>query len=240
MGNLDFFPPERITDQYLWSQNIKVISAGLIKRKAVFMLVQINTKVWSMLNLNLIKTMEILVFAKLNSKLGGKGHLARFWEHHVAGWTENTMCIAASCFFSILWVSLKREEKNYPRNLEILKRQMWAFQTPINEVFCFGSIWSFTWHFIHLYFKGMTMNQVTCSGSHALPFCCLGLSPSRSMEPPGSPWELCACISSGGIQSKMRNRPGDCNGSLSRLCSIILHTIVSPYVTFFLLPTEIS
>lgn len=82
----------------------------------------------------------------------------------------------------------------------------------------------------------MTVNQVTCSGSHALPLCSLGpsiLSPSRSMEPPGSPWELCACISSGGIQSKMRNRPGDCNGSLSRLCSIILHTIVSPYVTFF-------
>lgn len=110
---------------------------------------------------------------------------------------------------------------------------MWAFQTPINEVFCFGSIWTFTWHCIHLYFKGMTMNQVTCSGSHALPLCSLGLSPSRSMEPPGSPWELCAYISSGGIQSKMRNRPGDCNGSLSRLCSIILHTIVSPYATFF-------
>lgn len=113
------------------SQNIKVISAGLRKRKAVFTLVQINTQVWKVLTLNLIKTMEILVFAKLNCKSGGKSHLARFWEHHVAGWTENTIFIAASCFFRILWVSLKRErKKKLPQKFRNIKKANVSFSNP--------------------------------------------------------------------------------------------------------------
>lgn len=116
-----------------------------------------------------------------------------------------------------------------PRSAETLKRQKWAFKTFINEVICFGSFQSFIWHFIDLYFKGMILNQVTCIP--CLPLCIL--LPARNLEPLGRPQELHACISSGGIQSKMRNRPGDCNGSLSRLCSIISHAVVSPYVTFF-------
>ena len=111
MGNLDFFPPERITDQYLWSQNIKVISAGLIKRKAVFMLVQINTKVWSMLNLNLIKTMEILVFAKLNSKSGGKGPSCKILRASCCwlNWKYYVHCCFllfqhSLCFFSFVFL----------------------------------------------------------------------------------------------------------------------------------------
>lgn len=68
--------------------------------------------------MNFIKTMEILVFAKLNWSLGGKDYLARLREHHVAGRTENTTHMAVPCFFSILWVNLKREKQNKTKHTQ--------------------------------------------------------------------------------------------------------------------------
>lgn len=154
-----------------------------------------------MLNLNLIKTMDILVFGNWTASLGERAILQDF--ESIMMLVELEILYALLLPFSgILKLVLK--EKNITLEFRNIKKANVSFKPLYKWGVLFWLYLSFTWHFIHLYF--MNDNEpCNCSDSHALLLCSLDLHSSSVSMSPGSPWELCACISSG--DPDMRNRP---------------------------------
>lgn len=159
-----FFPTKDYRSVSVIS-NIKVISAEWIKKMHVH---NGPNKYWNLEDayLNFIKSMEILVFAKLNCKSGERPILQDF-EHIMLlvglkiqhAW----LFPAFSAFSRSAW----KKKMKRTRSAETLKNQKWSLKTFINEV----DLWFF---FLVLpdssliFILRKIVNQITCSDSYIL------------------------------------------------------------------------
>lgn len=154
LWELQIFSPGKITNQYLLSENIKVISGGWTKKSsAAFIAVQIRTEAWRMLTWTFIKTSKLRKFWCLQNwscKSGGKELSCKISRALCCLVEMKVLCAWPFSAFSEFWVSLKWDENLW--KYRDFKSQKLTFQSIhkwlLENLFCnpcMALLWSLFW-----------------------------------------------------------------------------------------------